>query len=268
MLIICNGTFKSGSSWIYEIISKLLQYNEIKIENLGSVYTNNINSPTSIIESKLDSFLKNESYKKKNYLTKSHFFSNNTLSKKYDNSIKFIFISREIKDAIISHYFHFCLQYKIVLNFNFYYKLIGRFKAYEIYLYNHRCKKYFSKKYHFSYNDFLINFEEAVIRLSLTLNLSPPSKSQLVEIKKETSINEMRKKIKKGKLKYTPFFSSKNSKDSWMLFRKGVKGEWKRFLSSKQKTELERIEKGKIDTYIKIIYFILFTFRRKIGKVE
>ena len=60
MLIICNGVFKSGSTWLHAIILEILKINKIKLTDVPSKYTNNIDSPTTIVESKLLKFLDNE----------------------------------------------------------------------------------------------------------------------------------------------------------------------------------------------------------------
>ena len=78
MLIICKGNFKSGSTWLHFIVSEILKLKGINILDTKDKYTNNVNSPTSIIESKLIKFLKNEDYKTNYYLTKSHYLSKKT----------------------------------------------------------------------------------------------------------------------------------------------------------------------------------------------
>ena len=49
MLIVCNGAFKSGSSWLHAIIVEVLRVNKIYIHDVPTKYTNNINSPTTIV---------------------------------------------------------------------------------------------------------------------------------------------------------------------------------------------------------------------------
>ena len=52
MLIICNGAFKSGSSWLHAVLIELLKVQNIALSRVPNSYTNDINSPTKIIESK------------------------------------------------------------------------------------------------------------------------------------------------------------------------------------------------------------------------
>ena len=43
------------------------------MSKIDKKYTNNVKSPTSIVESKFEEFLRNEDFTKKNYINKSHF---------------------------------------------------------------------------------------------------------------------------------------------------------------------------------------------------
>ena len=84
MLIICNGTFKSGSSWFHEIVINILKIKNISIKEIPIIYNLNQASPTRILEKKLNIFLANENYNSKNYVTKAHYFSSKTFKKNYD----------------------------------------------------------------------------------------------------------------------------------------------------------------------------------------
>ena len=107
MLIICNGTFKSGSSWLHAILLEIFKIKNIQIDSIPIKYNPNIKSPTRILEDNLSNFLKNEDFKKFNYITKAHYFSNKIMLEKYSDDVRFIFINRDVKDAIVSHFHHF-----------------------------------------------------------------------------------------------------------------------------------------------------------------
>ena len=57
MLIICNGAFKSGSSWLHAILVELTIVKKLNLKKVPIKYTNDINSPTTIIESRLASLM-------------------------------------------------------------------------------------------------------------------------------------------------------------------------------------------------------------------
>ena len=57
MLIICNGAFKSGSSWLHAILVELTIVQKLNLEKVPIKYSNDVNSPTTIVESQLSNFL-------------------------------------------------------------------------------------------------------------------------------------------------------------------------------------------------------------------
>jgi len=106
MLIICNGVFKSGSTWLHAIIFEVLKVNKINLTDVPIKYTNNIDSADTIVESKLSEFLDNENYIKSNYITKSHYYLEKTMMRDYDSNIHFFFVERDVRDSVVSHYHH------------------------------------------------------------------------------------------------------------------------------------------------------------------
>lgn len=261
MLIICNGTFKSGSSWLHAIVIEILKIKSISISDVPNIYNLNLTSPTRILERNLPGFIEKEDFISKTYVTKSHYFRLETLSYKYSNSVVFLFIERDLKDAIVSHYFHF-RNYRInKISFSIYFWLIGVFKAYEIYVFNERSKNKFPEENYFTFEGFKNNFSDDVNRLTQLLGFDTLSDDELLEIKDSTSLEYMKRQAFLGKNKYYPELK----KDSYKLFRSGKIGEWKDFFSKRQLFFIEKILKGYTPFFIKVGYFILFAFRRKIG---
>ena len=220
MLIICNGTFKSGSSWLHAILVELTTVKKLKLQKVPEKYTNDINSPTTIIESRLGEFLNDERYKTENFLTKAHFFKQSTLRSQYPPEVKMLFIERDMRDAIVSHYFHIRNKYRFRINFVLYYYFLGRYKVYEISLFNNRCRKYMGEENFFHY--------------------------------------EM------GNISYYPT----KRDDNWKLFREGKVGGWESYFKKAQIKDVEKIESGMFSLFSKIIYFLMFTLRRVIFKIE
>jgi hypothetical protein len=261
MLVICNGTFKSGSSWLHAIILQLLKVKKVELTEIPDKYNPNLKSPTRILEYHLQAFIRNEDCKRNNFVTKAHFFSNNTLQYKYKDCVKFIFIERDIKDAIVSHFFHFNNFRKTEFSFNSYFNVIGVFKAYEIYLFNKRCRRNFQNHLFFSFESLKFDFSESVKFLSKTLGLGGLSEIELHSIKNNTSLETMRKTSKEGESKYYPELGNVSHK----LFRKGNIGDWESFFKNKQLVVINKIINGQASIYIRICYFVFFTIRRKIG---
>ena len=264
MLIICNGAFKSGSSWLHAILVELTIVKNLNLQKVPVRYTNDINSPTTIIESRLKEFLTTEDYVVNNYLTKSHFFKESTLRQNYPSDVKILFIERDRRDAIVSHYFHVRNRYRFKIGFPIYYALIGRYKAYEIGVFNERCRKYMGHENFFYYSDLILDFEATVMKIANVIGVKNISKDEISRVKEQTTLDKLREELKKGNLSYYP---SKN-KDNWKLFREGKVGGRKDYFNSRQLLDIEKIEDGKFSVCSKIIYFLMFTLRRIIFRIE
>ena len=264
MLIICNGTFKSGSTWIHAIVLEVLKANKIKLLDPPIHYTNNINSPTTIIESKFFEFLDNENYIKNNYITKPHYLLKRTIYRDYDSDTYFLFVERDVRDAVVSHYYHFKKKYKCIGNFSLYYLFIGRFKAFEILKLNRIYKESFGLDNFFKYSDMKNNFEMVLLKISAILNLKDLTEEEVIKIKKNTSIAKMRSDLLLGKTKY--YSTVPINREG--VIRKGVIGDWVDHFSIRQQVDIKRLERLEVSNFFKCIYFFLFTFRRLVFRIE
>ena len=264
MLIICNGTFKSGSSWLHAVIVELLAIKKIPLIRVPDAYTNDVTSPTKIIESNLDKFIFHESYDKTNFITKAHFFKNSTMQSAYPDNVKFIFIERIMKDAIVSHFYHIKNKFQLKISFKWYYIFIGKYKSHEIYLFNKRCKQNFREENFIYYHDLKNNFNEVVNKLCDILNIDYLNDIEIDILKKETTIDILRQKSKMGKSEYYP----SSSKDNWKHFRQGEEGNWVNYFSNRHLLHINNIEKGNTSFLFKIHYFFFFTLRRILFRIE
>ncbi len=264
MLIICNGAFKSGSSWLHAILVELAIVKKLDLQKVPNKYTNDINSPTTIIESQIKNFLLIEDYTFNNYLTKSHFFKKKTLGRKYSDNVKILFIERDMRDAIVSHYFHIKNKYSYKPSFAFYYFFIGRYKAFEIALFTYRCKKFRGEENFFHFSDLISNFEETVRKIALSIGITEISDEEIKQIKEQTTLDKLREELKKGNISYYPT----NKDDNWKLFREGKVGSWRKYFKARHVKDISRIEQGKFSILSKIVYTLIFTLRRMIFRIE
>ena len=253
MLIICNGTFKSGSSWLHAILVELTIVKKLNLQKVPEKYTNDINSPTTIIESRLCEFLNNESYKTENYLTKAHFFKESTLKNQYPPEVKMLFIERDMRDAIVSHYFHIRNKYRFKISFALYYYFLGRYKVYEISLFNNRCRKYMGTQNFFHFEDLISNFTDTVRAISKILDINEISDEEIGRIRNETTLDKLREQLKMGNISYYP---SKRD-DNWKLFREGKVGGWEKYFTKAQIKDVEKIESGVFSLFSKMNFLVL-----------
>ncbi len=261
MFIVCNGTFKSGSSWLHAIVVETCKVKGIELSFVPEHYNSDINSPTRVLEENLSSFLQNEDIDEKNYITKAHYFKHSTLSKSYADSVKFIFIERDIKDAIVSHFYHFKRLKGNNINFATYFNSIGIFKAYEMYLFNKRCKQSFPQRFFFSYEGLKLDFSNSLNRLCKLLGVTELTNDEILNIKESTSFSKMKDIANKDHRTYYPAMG----RDSHKLFRKGNIGDWQEYFSNKQLRRINTVIEGDATFFIKFGYLMFFTLRRRIG---
>ena len=264
MLLICNGAFKSGSSWLHAVLVELAKVRELNLKKVPIKYTNDVNSPTTIIESRLQDFLLKEDYKSENYLTKAHFFKESTLKNEYFDDVKLFFIERNIKDAVVSHYFHIRNKYRFKINFALYYFFLGRYKAYEIGLFNNRCREFVGENNFFYFEDLVSNFNDTIRKIARVLGIFDLANIEIARVKKNTSLDRLREQLKRGNISYYP----SKQRDNWKLFREGKINSWEDHFNDNQIKDIEKIESGFFSVFSRLIYYITFTLRRLIFSIE
>ena len=74
----------------------------------------------------------------------------------------------------------------------------------------------------------------------------------------------MRSNLSSGKTKYYSTILT----DRAALIRKGEEGDWVNYFSKWQHMDIKNIERFRIMPILKTLYFVLFTLRRKVFKIE
>ena len=94
MLILCNGAFKSGSTWLHAIVDEILSVKGIKISDIPESFGYE-SSPTKIRENILLDFIDEfkEDIKTRTFITKSHYYTKDIISNDFSKDVVFLFIS-------------------------------------------------------------------------------------------------------------------------------------------------------------------------------
>jgi hypothetical protein len=258
MLVICNGAFKSGSTWVHALVSSIMQVRAISLTPVPQTYSSGNSKVSLIAENQLESFVQTEDIRKNNYLTKAHFFKEATLARSYPKEVVFIFIERDIRDAIVSHYYHFMANNNLNISFRLYYWLIGRYKAYEISLFNHRCRQHFGDSNFFRYEEMKADVAVAIRKLCDILGVEQLTESEIQSVIAETSLDSMREKAKAGKIIYYHSAGGRHSE----MFRKGAIGEYKEHFDPRMLRDIAVAGELRFSAINKYIYQVLFTYRR------
>ena len=245
-LILSNGNFKSGSTWVTAIIKQMLNnenydfpegYQNPKYNNWINIF-------------RISNFISSSFFKQKNYwLSKSHIFNQSILSKIiiYQNNIKVIHIHRDLKDVLVSHFHHLRNSRKYNKEFKSYFYSWGIYKAIQYLYYNKLWLD--GPCLTLKYEDLKNNNHQAIKMIAEYLNISL-SDEEIKVIQKETEINRLRSNSKINKLNEQEWF-----------YRKGIIGDWKNYFDDQMLLELKHIESERITLFKRMIYFIKFTSR-------
>jgi hypothetical protein len=246
LLILSNGNFKSGSTWVTAIIKEMLHDN-------GTIFPKDFQNPKHknwINRYKIEKFLKSESfYRKKFWISKTHIFDRGLINLIHNNEmIRVINIDREIKDVLVSHYFHLKNSGKIKYDFGTYFNKWGKYKAIQVQNYNNAWDNSSSLK--LNYENLKLDKIKSIHKISEFLEIEDIDTDKII---RETDLTKLREKSKQKDL----------NEEEW-FFRKGEIGDWKNYFNEEMLEDLQCIEKGEISHHDRINFFFKFVFRLKI----
>ncbi len=244
MLILANGSYKSGSTWQRDILNRLIKNHAIpkKYQHPGL--------PNWVDPNKITELLADLNYNNQRFISKSHIYNKKEIKKlyPYKNSIKIFFIQRDLKDAIVSHYHHIKNQNKTIKSFNIYYSTIGRLKAIQIVKYNRNWQnESVLDVLHSSFEDLKLNYSNEVKKYADFLSIRIADK-EINLLKEQTSIKQKKKEA---------------TKNSW-FFRKGNIGDGKDYFNEKNLKDINNIEVYNISWISKLLSFLIIDLRAKL----
>lgn len=213
MLIIANGTFKSGSTWLMMILQLMTEFSPPPDEFRNLNWRN-----PSIKKNRLKDFLAEVDYQNNNFLSKNHF----SRVKERDlilssNNVLVLGIKRDIRDVIVSAYHHDVRNEDFAGSFtDYFWGEQGKERIYHVKKYNDLWNVDSEQIYTSSYEALHTSFFDEVQNIANFLNIKVP-KSKVNLIKEKTDINALKHR---------------------KHFRKGTVGDWKNYLSPEMLEEL------------------------------
>lgn len=193
MLLIANGSFKSGTTWIYNILKDLTQFSPPPCDYLNSDWIN-----PSIHPKLVRKLLKAENFQDNSYLAKNHLSPMRFRNLLLQNSQVFIVHSdRDLRDVVVSAYFHDCSKLGYTDDFQKYYWELGRFRALYWHQYNQGWRlpvheRVFTLTFEELKEDANLQVRKMTDFLSLDVN-----DDQIASVLEETSIPALRKRYEK-----------------------------------------------------------------------
>jgi hypothetical protein len=231
MLAIANGAFKSGSSWLFKILCCITQFPPPPKPYLNLEWKN-----PSIHPNQLASFLDSEDFSKQNYLCKNHFGRRRerNLLLSYPH-VSVFNIKRDLRDVVVSAYYHDCRVEGFEGSFEDYYWFLGRLHAHKVRKYHAIWDISSPQVYVSSYERLKQDFISEVNEIAnfLRFNLST---HQLEEIQFRTSFE----RFKQGE-KSTQTIQRT---DETAFIRKGIVGDWKNHFNAQMLDDITAIEQN------------------------
>jgi len=224
MLVVCNGTMKSGSTWLLHIVSA-----EGSLSRVDERYQHRGWRNPSIGNEAFSSFFGEAEYKKKDYFCKQHWYG----SQKYkdllvDDSVKVLNIKRDLRDVLVSWYFHDKrLGRTQTVNAKDWFfngdgaKMMQRVVDYQSFWHGNTEQQPFLCSYEGLHADF-----DGEVKKIFEFIERPVSEKQLATIKELTS------------------FTSKEKVGDGSFFRKGEVGDWANHLDSEVVDALNQMAKN------------------------
>lgn len=226
MLIVSNGAFKSGSTWVTLIVGRLGEYAKVPADYCDAQWMHDTVPPPRVPD-----FLREVDCAGTDYLLKAHYKPSDGLREAFlaVPSARILNIYRDPKDVLVSAYFH----YRRIEGFS------GTFAEF----FTHRAERLVRSlaQYHLYWDPFGVedriflttyeklhrSFADEVFRLGAFLGREL-TEEQIAAIRDDTEFSKLQHKGNKNR-------PSK-------FFRKGVMGDWLEHMTPEQGALVDRIE--------------------------
>ena len=100
MLIVVNGMYKTGSTWVYTMLSDLFHQTTVKDQWRDDNFASNIDllkDPVGVLKAASD----------KDIVIKTHTYEQSYIDYLVKHDAKIIVTTRSLEQIILSHYYHF-----------------------------------------------------------------------------------------------------------------------------------------------------------------
>jgi len=225
MLIVSNGAFKSGSTWLSLIARHIGACEEIPAAFKNEEWKNNAIEPERLPE-----FLRTVDIAANDYIIKAHYRPSDGLRPLLlqTPNVKVLNVYRDPKDVIVSAFYHYRRLGKFAGGIEEFFaargeKLVQQLTAYHVYWDNTGVE---DAIFFTTYQKLHTSFDEEVFRLGRFLGHTL-SLAQIRTVRENTQFSKL---------------SRATVPEEKRFFRKGVMGDWERHLSGEQAARIDQIE--------------------------
>jgi hypothetical protein len=220
MLIVCNGAFKSGSTWLYNIVRELTGGEAPSAEYLNPAWRNPSIDPAKL--NALLAALKPED----RFVAKNHF---NTREQRdallAHPDVRVLNITRDLRDMLVSSYYHVRRVNGYEGDFARYYWETGRATMLSVDRYHRLWRVSSPHVYTASYERLHADFAGQVREIAAFLGVETTSE-QITRLQGETSLDALRQRYGEAEA-------------GNKFFRKGVVGDWQNHLTPEIQADID-----------------------------
>jgi len=218
MLIVSNGAFKSGSTWFHRIAAEIVSAKRIPDEFQNPKWKHQ-----SVEPSLFRRFLDECNVAERDYLSKNHVRDPESRATLLSHEhVRVLNITRDLRDVLVSAYFHDRREGRFKGGINVYWNTLGRRRINQVMEHHRLWNTGHSQVYVTSYEALKASFEAEVVALAAFLGIDDVD---VEEVKIKTDFQSMRQ-------------GSKSSKEKDRFHRKGIVGDWQNHLSERVLSEL------------------------------
>ena len=237
MLVICNGAVKSGSTWLYNILEKLVELKRPPDAYLTDNSRKRERNPC-IRPDKLAQFMAEVDYRSSDYISKNHLGNPIYRDLLVNAADVYVFgIEREIRDVVVSAYYDECNRNGFKGTFNEYYWHAGRYLADDVIRYHAVWRNAGTRICTISYEGLHSDFANEIVPLVQTLGQSLDAQA-IESLREQTSMKKLRQRYQDE-----PLYEGDK------FFRKGVTGDWKNHFDDAMSRDIERIERQGLSAF-------------------
>lgn len=228
MLVISNGAFKCGSTWLYNILTSLQKFDWPETEFLTK---GNAKHP-AIAEPLLNTYLTEGAFEDRHVISKNHLEKPEHRALLLANeNVRVICMTRDSRDVIVSAYYHDLRKHHFEGSFAEYYWEEGRTILPKLTLYQSTWAAPHPQMTGTSFEALKTNFSGEVSRIAGLLGLSPDA-AEIERIREETSLGSLREKYQDAPSHRT---------EEADFFRKGEMGDWANHFDDKMIADHDRV---------------------------
>ena len=246
MFILANGAFKSGSTWLRNVLRLMTDFEDIPERYRDPRFADWVDIY------KMEKFLDDVDHASANYISKSHIHNPRLRDAiLFHEHVRVFDISRDVRDVLVSYYYHLLRMRKVREGFERFYWLLGRYKAYQIQQYHAVWGIGAPNIYVTSFEKLKNDFDRETAAIADYLGL-PLSEDRIRCIKEATSLARQQKER-----------GEEDKPEHERFFRKGIIGDWKNHFTPELLADLERIQAEGFGPLDRIRYSVMFTSRQR-----